>query len=178
MPGLRSFMEERVGLNVKFLSPPGPHPVAPEPIKNEAFLAAIKGHYNRISFEGPERYLHGHGHTAQELFALRYGKLDRVPDVVIWPGCHEHVEAIVKAAHEHNVVIIPYGGGTSVSHALMCPANEKRMIVSLDMHEMNAIKWVNRQSMLACIEAGIVGKDLDQRLRQMGLVLGHEPDSM
>ena len=79
---------------------------------------------------------------------------------------------------QHNVVIIPYGGGTSVSHALMCPANEKRMIVSLDMHEMNAIKWVNRQSMLACIEAGIVGKDLDQRLRQMGLVLGHEPDSM
>jgi alkyldihydroxyacetonephosphate synthase len=37
-------------------------------------------------------------------------------------------------------VIIPYGGGTSVSHALLCPANEKRMIVSLDMHDMDKVR--------------------------------------
>lgn len=74
------------------------------------------------------------------------------------PGRHEDVEVIVKAAHEHNVVIIPYGGGTSVSCALLCPENETRMIVSLDMHEMDKIKWVDRTNMTACIEAGIVGR--------------------
>lgn len=41
-----------------------------------------------------------------------------------------------------------------MSGALECPENETRMIVSLDMHEMNKIKWVNRQNMTACIEAG------------------------
>lgn len=42
------------------------------------------------------------------------------------------VETIVKMACQHNVAIIPYGGGTSVTWALMCPTNEGRMIVSLD----------------------------------------------
>ena len=97
----------------------------------------------------------------------------------------------------HHVVIIPYGGGTSVSEALMCPVNEqryvggpvfgaercgimlcteggvdtmRRMIVSLDMHEMNRIRWIDHNSMLACIEAGVVGKDLDAKLAKLGLV--------
>jgi FAD/FMN-containing dehydrogenase len=42
------------------------------------------------------------------------------------------------------------------------------MIVSLDMKMMNAIKWVDRESMMACIEAGAVGKELEARLGMMG----------
>ena len=109
---------------------------------------------------------------------LRFGSFARVPDVVVYPGSHAHVEAIVAAAHAHNVVLIPFGGGTSVSQALMCPENEKRCIVSLDMHALNKIKWINRKNHTACIEAGIVGKDLEQQLKGTGMVLGHEPDSI
>jgi len=32
---------------------------------------------------------------------------------------------IVKLAHEHNVVIIPYGGGTNVTKALMLDPKEQ-----------------------------------------------------
>ena len=35
--------------------------------------------------------------------------------------------------------VIPFGGGTTVTEALECPEEEKRMIVSLDMKEMNRI---------------------------------------
>lgn len=28
---------------------------------------------------------------------------------------------------------------------------------------MNAIKWVDRENLTACIEAGVVGKDLSER---------------
>ena len=49
-----------------------------------------------------------------------------------------------------------------------CLPNERRMIVSLDMKMMNAIKWVDRESMMACIEAGAVGKELEARLGMMG----------
>lgn len=49
------------------------------------------------------------------------------------------------------------------------------MIVSLDMHEMNRIKWIDYESLTCCIEAGIVGKDLDQKLSQLGFCMGHEP---
>jgi alkyldihydroxyacetonephosphate synthase len=51
------------------------------------------------------------------------------------------------------------------------------MIVSIDMHEMNRIKWIDYESMMASIEAGIIGKDLDAKLAKLGLCLGHEPDS-
>ena len=67
-----------------------------------------------------------------ELFMLRYGQFERIPDLVVWPESTHDVELIVKIATDHNVVIIPYGGGTSVTWALMCPKNEGRMIVSLD----------------------------------------------
>lgn len=95
---------------------------------------------------------------------LRFTKFDRVPDVIIYPSKHEDVEAVVMAAHKHNVVIIPFAGtglpldiscqghvsdtvwlqlgGTSVSQALLCPANELRMIVSLDMRKVPHVNIV------------------------------------
>eukprot|EP01104_Vermistella_antarctica_P009232 TRINITY_DN235_c3_g1_i1.p1 TRINITY_DN235_c3_g1~~TRINITY_DN235_c3_g1_i1.p1 ORF type:complete len:529 (-),score=142.43 TRINITY_DN235_c3_g1_i1:146-1732(-) len=149
----------------------------PSPIRNEAFLKDIEKTVSQISFEDQDRLNHAHGHTCAEIYTLRYGQFQRFPDVVVWPGCHDHVEVIVAAAQRHNVCIIPFGGGTSVTEALLCPAGEKRMIVSLDMHDMNAIKWIDEESMLMRVEAGVVGMDLESRLAPMGLCLGHEPDS-
>jgi alkyldihydroxyacetonephosphate synthase len=106
-------------------------PVDP-PYVNEAFIADIKGFYSRLSFDDAERTLHSHGHTLREVYALKHGKFERFADCVVFPGCHEHVEGIVKAAVKHNVVLIPYGGGTNVTQALLLSAKEKRMIVSVD----------------------------------------------
>ena len=64
--------------------------------------------------------------------------------------------------------MIPYGGGTTVSESILCPINENRMIVSLDMKMMNKIKWCDPGNLSACIEAGAVGKELDSRLGSMG----------
>ncbi|MBO0201137.1 hypothetical protein, partial [Vibrio alginolyticus] len=69
----------------------------PEPKTNAAFLQAIKDAYKSISFDGYTRVFHSHGHTLEEMFALRNNQLPRVVDVVVWPGEHAHVERIVKA---------------------------------------------------------------------------------
>jgi len=179
LPNLRAFVEKEMGVTIDDKMTPQSMPTEyPAPVENASFLKSIEGHYVRSTFDGLERLGHSHGHTVQELWAIRYEKLDRIVDVVIYPGRSEDVEVIVKAANEHNVVIIPYGGGTSVSCALLCPTDEKRMIVSLDMHEMDKIKWVDRTNMTACIEAGIAGKDLVRKLEDIGLTMGHEPDSL
>jgi alkyldihydroxyacetonephosphate synthase len=34
---------------------------------------------------------------------------------------------------------------------LVLPLEEKRMIVSVDMSRMNAIKWVDKENGLACV---------------------------
>lgn len=60
----------------------------------------------------------------------------------------------------------------------MLNPKEKRMIISLDMSRMNRIKWVDKINMQACIEAGILGQDLERELKNYGVVLGHEPDSV
>ena len=84
----------------------------------------------------------------------------------------------MKLANKYDVVIVPYGGGTNVTSALSLDVNEKRMIVSLDMTRMNAIKWVDKENMMACVQAGIAGQDLERDLKQYGVCSGHEPDSM
>lgn len=67
------------------------------------------------------------------MFTVKYGKFTRFADCVIYPGSHEHVEALVREAKKQNVVLIPYGGGTNVTLALALSPEEKRMIVSVDM---------------------------------------------
>ena len=60
----------------------------------------------------------------------------------------------------------------------MLPVTEKRMIISVDMSRMNAIKWVDKENNLACVQAGIQGQDLERDLKLYGVCTGHEPDSM
>jgi len=59
--------------------------------------------------------MHSHGATVREIFALRFGRFDRYVDVVIYPISTLQVEKLVELANVHNVVLIPYGGGTNVT---------------------------------------------------------------
>ena len=60
----------------------------------------------------------------------------------------------------------------------MCQESEKRTIISVDCTRMNKVKWVDKINMMACIEAGIIGKDMEKELSKFGVVCGHEPDSV
>jgi len=171
-------VEAEVGFNEKVFTPSQNFVRdVPAPISNAAFEAEIKGQYVHVATDDQERVFHSHGHTLEEIFRLRHGACERVADLVVYPGTHAHVVAIVAAANKHGVVIIPFGGGTSVTNAVMCSPNEKRTIVSLDMREMNKVKWVDTDNMMACIEAGASGEIIEEQLRSKGLCLGHEPDS-
>ncbi len=110
--------------------------------------------------------------------ALRNGRLSRLVDLVIWPGCHEHVVRIVRLATDHNVALIPSGGNTNVSHDMVIPESETRMVVALDMTRMSRIKWIDKENMLACVEAGMRGSEMEEQLKQEGVCTGHDPDSV
>ncbi len=60
----------------------------------------------------------------------------------------------------------------------MLNPEETRTIVSVDTTRMNKIKWVDKSNMMACIEAGIIGKDMEKELSKFGVMCGHEPDSV
>lgn len=152
-------------------------PIEP-PVVNHDFIAELGvTNVSRRSFMQWERINHSHGATYQEILTLMNGKFERSVDMVIYPGSTEDVESLVVLANKHNVVLVPFGGGTNVTQALMIPVEEKRMVVSVDMSRMNAIKWVDKENGMACIQAGIQGQDLERELKQYGVCSGHEPDS-
>ncbi|CAB3377209.1 Hypothetical predicted protein [Cloeon dipterum] len=158
-------------------SPVTPQMEISKPIVNEDFMKGLQRYNISYSMESDDRLFRGHGHTLDDIIHLRTGKIERVPDVVVWPGCHDDVVKIVNLATEHNVVIIPFGGGTNVTLALTCDPEEKRMIVSLDTSQMSRVLWVDKANMTACCESGIIGQDLERELSKHGVISGHEPDS-
>lgn len=86
------------------------------PIINQGFLDEIGDtNFDRRSFLKWERIMHSHGATFQEVDILRYGVIPRPVDLVVYPGSVEHCETIVQAARKHDVMLVPYGGGTNVT---------------------------------------------------------------
>jgi len=161
-------------------NPPHYPPAIPDAVVNAAFTAAVGNIFaaEKRSDDPELRLRHGHGHTQEEMYAIKYGRIPRVPDLVVWPTDEAQVIALVKAAQEHNVCLIPYGGGTNVTNALICPENETRMIVSIDMQGMNKILWIDPVDHTACIEAGAIGRNITSQLAEHGFMMGHEPDSV
>jgi len=74
--------------------------------------------FSRRSFMKWERIMHSHGASLREVFNLKYLKFEKYVDLVLYVGSHEQTEEVVQLAHKHNVVLIPYGGGTNVTQAL------------------------------------------------------------
>jgi len=158
----------------------GTPPEVPAPREHPAFLAAVRAILPADAVRGDPaiRLRHGHGHTLEEMYAIKYDGLERVPDLVVYPGREEEVVALVEAAIRHDVCLVPYGGGTNVSDALRCPPQEDRIIVAVDMSRMNRILWIDPTNLMACIEAGAVGRHIHEQLAAHGFTLGHEPDSV
>ncbi|ETV75214.1 hypothetical protein H257_10417 [Aphanomyces astaci] len=181
LPALRAWAESKVGLDVNRQAPRNAVPPSIKEgseVMNVAFLEAMVALHIPVNVDAVARVRHSHGQTCGEVYRLRTcAVFDRVPDAVIVATSHNLVEQIVAAAVQHNVVLIPYGGGTNVSNALQCKPDESRMVVSLDMRGMSAIVSVDKENMLACVEAGITGLDLHGQLGARGVTLGHEPDS-
>jgi alkyldihydroxyacetonephosphate synthase len=152
----------------------------PAALKNAAFETAVRVflRQDQMTADDRIRQRHGHGHTQQEMFAIKYGGLARVPDLVVYPEAEEQVEQLVEAAKVNNVSLIPFGGGTNVTDALRCEEQERRTIVSVDMRRMSRILWIDKENQTACIEAGAVGRNIMSQLAAHGFTMGHEPDSI
>lgn len=152
--------------------------VFPEPKLNEVVYEAIKKLNIEHSTIGEDRLVRCHGQTLHDIYYLRNGKFQRIPDLILWPKNHEEVVKIVKLAAANNVCLIPYGGGTSVSGSITCPQDEERCITVIDTSQMNRLLWLDKDNLVACFESGIVGQDLERVLQEEGLTMGHEPDSI
>ena len=139
------YVEEVLGIQLDLENPKQelqPKPV-PGPHKNESFCQAVEKHFkaDQYTFDDGPRLLHSHGQTtSEEVYKVLYSHLERVADMVFHCESEEDARKIIELAKEHDVCLVPYGGGTSVSSALQLPPSESRMIVSVDMRRMKTIE--------------------------------------
>ncbi|XP_042099612.1 alkyldihydroxyacetonephosphate synthase, peroxisomal isoform X4 [Ovis aries] len=173
LPTFREWIQNTLGVNVehKTTSKASLNPSdTPPSIVSEDFLHDLKETNISYSQEADDRVFRAHGHCLHEIFLLREGIFQRIPDIVLWPTCHDDVVKIVNLACKYNLCIIPIGGGTSVSYGLMCPADETRTIISLDTSQMNRILWVDENNLTAHVEAGITGQELERQVVHIKMV--------
>ncbi|HEX5067228.1 MAG TPA: FAD-binding oxidoreductase [Myxococcota bacterium] len=181
IPSLLPWAEGILGLRVDpFDRNVSQYPTGVQESRAPAALEAALGASldpSRVSRDARVRMRHGHGHTQEDMWAIKYGLLARVPDLVVWPERADEVRAVLMLAAAHGACVIPYGGGTNVTDALRCPEDERRAIVSLDLRRMNRVLWIDPVNQTAEIQAGATGTEIEEQLARHGYTMGHEPDS-
>jgi alkyldihydroxyacetonephosphate synthase len=181
-PELAPFIERQLALDVRR---PGAPPLAfeelevPEPTLPAGLatrLEEIVG-AEHVSTDNHERVVHGRGKSLTDLVRQRKGEFGRLPDVVVHPGTEAEVVGLVQAALDEDAVVIPFGGGSSISGSLEAQPGESRPVISVDMGRLNRVLWVDATSQLARVQAGVLGPDLERQLNAQGWTCGHFPDS-
>jgi alkyldihydroxyacetonephosphate synthase len=178
-PALAPFLRDALGVDVTSAgvsAPPFERLQVPDPDLPDALRAALERAAD-VSTSAHDRVAHARGKSLRDLVRQRRGELGRLPDAVVRPADEAGVEAVVRAVLEADAVLIPFGGGSSISGSLEPPAGESRPVVSLDLSRLASVLDIDPVSRLARVQAGALGPDLERQLGERGWTLGHFPDS-
>jgi alkyldihydroxyacetonephosphate synthase len=181
-PGFAPFIQEVLGIDVARVTERAVEFAdldVPAPQIDGALRAALERAVGdaHVSDDPHDRVVHARGKSLRDLVRQRRGELGRVPDVVVRPADEAAVTEILRAVLEADAVVIPFGGGTSISGSLEAPADEARTVVSVDLARMDRVLNVDATSRLARVQAGVYGPRLEEQLNAQGYTFGHYPDS-
>ncbi|MGI8632978.1 MAG: FAD-binding oxidoreductase [Solirubrobacterales bacterium] len=181
-PDLRPFVREHLEVDIgqRARRPVGfdeldiPEPTLPSPLRASLEGAVGAG---AVSTDAHDRIVRHRGKSLRDIVLQRRGELGRLPDVVVWPADEDEVAAVMSAVLDADAVVIPFGGGTSISGSVEAPAGESRPVVVADLQRLDRVLEVDAHSRLARVQAGVYGPDLERQLNARGFTFGHYPDS-
>ena len=122
------------------------------------------------------RVRHARGQSLADWLAMRSGDFGLFPDAVALPEHSEEVAELLQWARERDLVVIPYGGGTSVAGHIN-PEDSGRPILTLSLERMNRLMDLDAESQIATFGAGTPGPLVESQLLAHGYTLGHFPQS-
>ena len=162
----------------KLSPPPREDEVAlPPPNTNAAFAEAMANSGIKLHDDKLQRLQHCAGKSFRDLWHARQGKPPCAPDAVAYPQSDAEVAALIAAAQDNDVALIPFGGGSNIAGCLTPFDAKKRALISLDMTKMNRLVSINESAQTAIMQAGALGGVLEQQLNERGWTFGHFPDS-
>ena len=122
------------------------------------------------------RVRHARGQSLADWLAMRSGDFGVFPDAVALPENSEEVAELLDWARERDLVVIPYGGGTSVAGHIN-PEDSGRPVLTLSLERMNRLMDLDAESQIATFGAGTPGPLVESQLLAHGYTLGHFPQS-
>jgi alkyldihydroxyacetonephosphate synthase len=105
---------------------------------------------------------------------IRAGELLPLADLIVFPSTKEEVSQILEIANQHQVPVIPVGGGAGTCGGTLPIYGG----IQLDLKRLSQILEIDHDSMLVRVEAGVVGIDLEEEVNRHGYTTGHTPTSM
>ena len=132
--------------------------------------------HSLIKTDPETRVRHARGQSLPDWLDMHSGNVDTFPDGVAFPESAEQVRELLAYSKENNLVVIPYGGGTSVVGHIN-PMKSDRPILTIDMGKMSSLLSIDTESQLATFGAGTPGPVVEETLKKHGYTLGHFPQS-
>ena len=129
-----------------------------------------------VSLDAEDRLRHARGQSLPDWLAMRSGDFGVFPDGVALPKTGAEVQELLQYAQQHQVSVIPYGGGTSVVGHINPEAGE-HPVLTIDMTAMNQLLALDPESQIATFGAGASGPMVESALAAEGYTLGHYPQS-
>src|SRR5213594_3998657 len=96
-----------------------------------------------------------------------------LPEIVVLPRSTEEVAAVVRAAKQANVPIVPRGSGTGLAGGAV-PA-EGGVVISLA--RMNRILELDLRNRFAVVEPGVINQDVTKAVAEDGFFYAPDPSS-
>jgi len=122
------------------------------------------------------RVRHARGQSLPDWLAMRSGQFGLFPDGVACPESAEQIRELLAWAQQHDVTLIPYGGGTSVAGHIN-PQAGQRPVLTLSLERMTRLLDIDEDSLIATFGPGANGPQVESQLRARGYTLGHFPQS-
>ena len=180
-PAAEDLLRDELGVDPATRNPPVPFDqvrlsdiALPGPAL-EKLKAALGNEHVRVDDEA--RVRHAVGRSYPDLIRIRSGDATGGPDAVALPGTGDQVAAALAVCAEHKVAVVPFGGGTSVVGGVEPVHDGFPAAISLDLSRMVATTDVDRTSLTARLDAGLLGPEAERRLLEEGVTLGHFPQS-
>ncbi|GAB2923394.1 FAD-binding oxidoreductase [Rhodococcus aerolatus] len=123
------------------------------------------------------RLRHAGGRSTPDLLRRRGRAPQAAPDAVVAPGSVPEVQAVLAVAVEHDLAVVPFGGGTGVVGGVDPVRADRAGVVCLDLHRFDRLLALDEVSGTATLEAGLRGPQAESLLRERGFSLGHYPQS-
>jgi len=96
------------------------------------------------------------------------------PDAVLFPRDESDISEILKYCNEHRIVIVPRGAGSGFTGGAL-PSNGG-IVLAFEKH-MNKILEIDMKNMVARVQPGVINKDLQRAVEEVGLFYPPDPAS-